>query len=115
MCVKLVRLVLLFDVFHCLRAKLLPAPAFPKSLREIERRKKREGREITRTHSSDRLRWREREAGRWHKKGKRARVGEEEDGKEGKKRRQEVMEGWKREERVGEGGREVRRKEGELQ
>lgn len=33
-CVKLVRLVLLFDfdVFHCLRAKLLPAPAFPKRL-----------------------------------------------------------------------------------
>lgn len=28
---------------------------------------------------------------------------------------QEVMEGWKLQERVGEGGREVRRKEGELQ
>lgn len=31
------------------------------------------------------------------------------------KMRQEVMEGWKREERVSEGGREVKRKEGELQ
>lgn len=35
-CEKLVRLVLLFDfdVFHCLRTKLLPVPAFPNRLRE---------------------------------------------------------------------------------
>lgn len=45
-CVKLVRLVLLFDVFHCLRAKLLPVTAFPKSLRETQEEEKEKGEKL---------------------------------------------------------------------
>ncbi len=64
-CVKLVRLVLLFDVFHCLRAKLLPAPAFPKSLRETEMRKKRRKRNCLKTFQLQVEM--ERKARRWNK------------------------------------------------
>ena len=49
-CVKLVRLVLLFDfdVVHCLRAKLLPVPAFPKRQRETGEGRREQWREIAR-------------------------------------------------------------------
>ena len=58
--------------------------------------------------SSDRLRWRERRRSEEEKIERRGDKGAK---KRKRKMRQEVMEGWKREERV----REVRRKEGELQ
>ena len=96
---KLVKLVLLFDfdVFHCLRAKLFPAPGLPKCLRATESIKKNSGEKL----QENRLRWRE----------GRKKVGYE--GENSKRRwfgrgemKQEVMEGWRREER----GREVKRK-----
>lgn len=57
-CVKLARLVAGFDVFHCLRAKLLPVTEPVRIRVDLKRRGGRECEKEASVHDNDKVSWR---------------------------------------------------------